>query len=348
MTSVPNWAEPGCSEVAPGVHRLPLSMPQDGLVAVNVYIVEGEDGLAMIDAGWHVPGSMVALRAGLRSIGADLVDIHDVFVTHVHRDHYTMGPQLRREVGARLHLGAGEQAGLELVQQQGDNQPVTSLGVLRRAGAAALAQTVERLMIQETWDALDWETPDEWVLPGEIEIAGRPVDAVAVPGHTKGHLVFHDRIAGLLFSGDHVLPTITPSIGFELGEWNLPLGRYLESLNLLLDRPDATLLPAHGSPGGSVHTRVRELLSHHDSRLAATSSRVVFGRGTGLEVASALGWTRRNRPFDELDPFNQMIAVCETVAHLDLLVERGALDVVRGDPVDRFLPAQRAVQPPSA
>ena len=51
-------------------------------------------------------------------------------------------------------------------------------------------------------------------------MGARVLEAVATPGHTKGHLVFHDLDAGLLFSGDHVLPTISPSIGFELGEWS--------------------------------------------------------------------------------------------------------------------------------
>ena len=35
---------------------------------------------------------------------------------------------------------------------------------------------------------------------------------------------------GLMFTGDHVLPTITPSIGFELSDWGRPLANYLESL----------------------------------------------------------------------------------------------------------------------
>lgn len=348
MTDGSDWTAPGCHQVAPGVHRLPLPMPQDGLQAVNVYVLEGTDGLAMIDAGWHVSGSLAVLEEGLRSLGAGLGDIRDVFVTHVHRDHYTMGPRLRREVGTRVHLGAGERPGLELVQQQGDNRPVTSLGVLSRAGAPELARTVESLVVHEPWDALDWESPEEWLCPGELEIAGRTVEAVAVPGHTKGHLVFQDHAAGLLFSGDHVLPRITPSIGFELGEWDLPLGHYLDSLKLLLSRPDATLLPAHGSPGGGVHDRVRELLAHHDRRLAATAVHVDARGSTGLQVATALTWTRRERRFEELDSFNQMIAVCETVAHLDVLVQHGVLDVEVGAGADRFLPGQRAVQPPSA
>jgi hypothetical protein len=34
-------------------------------------------------------------------------------------------------------------------------------------------------------------------------------------------------------------------------------------------------------------------------------------------------WTRRQTPLDELDPFNRMLAVTETLAHLELLVAQG-------------------------
>ena len=49
------------------------------------------------------------------------------------------------------------------------------------------------------------------------------------------------------------------------------------------------------------------------------------GPATAYEVARALSWTRRERHFDELDPFNQMMAVMETGAHLDVLVRQGRL-----------------------
>jgi glyoxylase-like metal-dependent hydrolase (beta-lactamase superfamily II) len=330
-----DWTAPGCYQVADGVHRVPLPMPQDGLRAVNVYVVEGSDGLAMVDAGWRVPGNLELLGDALGVIGARLQDVRDVYVTHVHRDHYTLGPELRRTVGGRLHLGAGERAGVEAVQALGSNQPLESLRQLRRAGAGELGRTIEGLMATEPWEARDWESPDEWLRPGEVSVAGRVVDAVEVPGHTKGHLVFHDRAAEHMFTGDHVLPTISPSIGFELGDWELPLGRYLESLAALLRRPDAMMLPAHGHPGGSVHQRVHELLAHHDHRLDATRA-LLSVPTTGLEVAQGLTWTRRERAFAELDAFNRMIAVCETMAHLDVLVERGDAQASYDAEVARF------------
>ncbi|MGI8311568.1 hypothetical protein [Saccharopolyspora hattusasensis] len=36
-----------------------------------------------------------------------------------------------------------------------------------------------------------------------------------------------------------------------------------------------------------------------------------------------LGWTHRNRKLLDLDPSNQVLAVGETNAHLDVLVTRG-------------------------
>jgi glyoxylase-like metal-dependent hydrolase (beta-lactamase superfamily II) len=339
-----DWTTPGCHQVAEGVHRVPLPMPQDGLRAVNVYVIEGPDGLALVDAGWRVPGNLGVLDRALHDLGRRLADVRDVYVTHVHRDHYTLAPELRRTTGVRVHLGQGELEGVRLIQELGNNQPTTSLRELRRAGALELAREVSLLVADEPWDGRDWEAPDEWLQPGQMEIAGRSVEAVAVPGHTKGHVVFHDLQRGHMFTGDHVLPAISPSIGFELGEWELPLGRYLESLKLLLDRPDATMFPAHGHPGGSVHARVRELLDHHDRRLEQTGDRLAAGPLRGWEVARGLTWTRRERAFATLDPFNQMIAVCETMAHLDVLVARGLLGVSYERDVAWFHPAVMAAR----
>lgn len=338
--TVADWTAPGCHPVLPGIHRIPLPMPQDGLRAVNVYAIEGPEGVALVDAGWRVPGALDALGAALAEIGRTLADVRDVVVTHVHRDHYTLAPALRRTAGARVHLGAGEAAGLALVRELGGNDPVSSFAQLVRAGADGLVDAVRALVATEEWCASDWEAPDHWLADGTLRLAGREVAVVPTPGHTKGHVVLHDPAAGVMFTGDHVLPTITPSIGFELGDWELPLGRYLGSLELLLDRPDAVMLPAHGAPGGSVHGRVRALLEHHDRRFAQTLAAVEDAAGsTGLDVARRLGWTRRARPFGALDTFNRMIAVCETMAHLDVLVDRGVVAASREGDVERFVRA---------
>jgi len=56
------------------------------------------------------------------------------------------------------------------------------------------------------------------------------------------------------------------------------------------------------------------------------------------EVAGQMTWTRRQRRLDELDPFNQMLAVLETAAHLDLLVLQGRLRALVSDGVTGYVP----------
>ena len=53
-----DWADPGAYEVSDGVFRIPLSMPNDGLHAVNVYAMETGDGLVLVDAGWRTATSL--------------------------------------------------------------------------------------------------------------------------------------------------------------------------------------------------------------------------------------------------------------------------------------------------
>lgn len=57
------WTEAGAFAVAPGVHRVPLPLPMDALRAVNVYVIEDDDGLVLIDGGWALSESRATLSA---------------------------------------------------------------------------------------------------------------------------------------------------------------------------------------------------------------------------------------------------------------------------------------------
>ena len=326
------WTDPGASAVAPGVHRIPLPLPDDGLRAVNVYVLETADGLTLVDGGWAVEASRQALVDGLAELGAGLGDVRRFLVTHVHRDHYTQAVVLRGETGADVALGAGERPTLELLLDERRSPLAEQVQALRRLGAGDLADGVAAAVRDTPADRTGWELPDTWLTPGEVPLpGGRVLEAVATPGHTAGHLVFADDAAGLLFAGDHVLPTITPSIGFEPVLTPDPLGAFLRSLAVVRARPDARLLPAHGEVTGSVHARVDELVAHHGRRLDE-AHRLAEGTGScAAEVAAQLRWTRRERAYAELDGFNRMLAVFETAAHLDLLVAQGRLAAQTAD-----------------
>jgi glyoxylase-like metal-dependent hydrolase (beta-lactamase superfamily II) len=328
------WTEPGVFEVAPGVYRIPLPLPNDGLHTVNVYAIDDGDGIVLIDSGWALDAGETALESALGSLGHGFEDVHRFLVTHVHRDHYTMAVALRRRFGTKVALGAGEQPSLaKIISRTRDGQ----VNDLTTWGAPHLAEKWRALMASVGEDALrDYEEPDEWLDGTDVALEKRVLRVLPTPGHTRGHVVFIDADSSLLFAGDHVLPHITPSIGFEPARPALPLGDYLDSLRLVRDFPDLRLLPAHGPVTESSHARVDELLAHHEDRLAATLDAVQSGTGTAFETARKLGWTRRQRKFVELDVFNQVLATGETAAHLDVLVHRGLLTTAAADGVVQY------------
>ena len=321
-----DWTAPEPEPVAPGVTRVPLPLPMDGLKAVNVYVLETDQGLTCIDAGWAIEASRNRFESSLRKLGHRLSDITRFLVTHVHRDHYTQAVTVRRDFGrATVALGVGEKPTIDMFNSA-DLAADPAVDRLHLTGAHDIAQKWRKLFEGRDPELDLWGYPDTW-LEGDhqVEVGERILQAVPTPGHTAGHYVFADHEAGLLFAGDHVLPSITPSVGFELVFVDNPLGDFLGSLRAVRDLPDLRLLPAHGPVTHSSHARVDELLAHHDHRLALCRSAVDPGGSTAYDVAQRLTWTRRERFLADLDLFNAALASMETMVHLDLLVRQGTL-----------------------
>jgi glyoxylase-like metal-dependent hydrolase (beta-lactamase superfamily II) len=308
----------------------------DGLRAVNVYVLETEQGLVLVDGGWAIDDSRKQLESSLAAIGYEVRDITRFLVTHVHRDHYTQASVVRREVGSHVSLGIGDKPTLDLLRgaRLGEDPTVTQL---RRYGAGPLAEQWARTISGDQPDVTHWGYPDAWLdADVTLDIGGRALEAVSTPGHTQGHYVFVDPAADLLFAGDHVLPTITPSIGFELVYAELPLGDFLGSLAKVRALPDMRLLPAHGPVTESSHARIDELVAHHDQRLQLCLDAVESGLQTAHDVAAVLPWTRHERRLRDLDVFNAGLATLETAAHLELLASQGRVDRADVDGAPRF------------
>ena len=321
-----DWTSPGVYDVGAGVYRIPLPLPQDGLRAVNVYAVRDGDGLTLVDSGWAITEARDLLEQAVKLLDFSLAGVKRFLVTHVHRDHYTMAVTLRREFGMRISLGHAEAGTLRAVRDQSVKPWGAMQAQLQLGGAFDLVRLLSQA--QGANDPAEWEDPDDWIeAPQEITFGPGQGSwqAHATPGHTRGHVVFVDPARDVMFAGDHVLPRITPSIGFEQNQAEYPLRDYLDSLKLVRGLPDRRLLPAHGPVALSVHHRVDELIEHHDTRLTQIDATVDQGASTASESAHLMLWTRRGRQFGELDVLSQCLAVTETMAHLDVLVLAGRL-----------------------
>jgi glyoxylase-like metal-dependent hydrolase (beta-lactamase superfamily II) len=317
-------------ELSDSVARVPLPLPLAELKHVNCYVIQGSEGITLIDPGWAWPETSHALRRGLAALGLDMADIARILVTHAHWDHYSQAYQWKLERGTEILVGRGEHHSIDTWGLYDTAFPL-QVGLLKRAGDEQRATTLETLQLAEIERHMDFGPPTTYLDGGEtLTGADVPIHVISTPGHTRGHLVF--EADGMLFTGDHVLPRITPSIAYERDPDRMSLRSYLASLQLLLDRPDSPMMPAHGAVTGSVHERVTELLEHHDRRLKIAADLIAAGDRTAHDVASHMTWTRRERTLEELGPEHSWTAVLEAAAHLELLVWRGDLSKdVTGD-----------------
>ncbi|WP_062996758.1 MBL fold metallo-hydrolase [Nocardia mikamii] len=338
MTQPDDWTEPGPHHVVRGIHRIPLPLPIDGLAAVNAYLLESPEGLILIDPGWASPQTEQAVAAALRRLGYELGDIALCLATHHHADHYTQAFAWRETLGCKLFAGREERHSIEAAGLPGSfpNHPP----LLARCGAPELASRIARGDGPTEWDDIPFGAPDGWLDNGDVIALRRgALEVIATPGHTRGHVVFHHPETRILISGDHILPHITPSIGFEKAPEPHPLRSYLQSLRLVGGLPDTALLPSHGPVTRSTHARVDALLDHHRHRLDEVCERVDAGATTAHDIAAALPWTRRRLRLEELPAEHQLSAIMEINAHLDVLALQGRVGHDDRATVHRFAPA---------
>ncbi|MFL6154639.1 MAG: MBL fold metallo-hydrolase [Marmoricola sp.] len=336
MTSTASRTSDVVEQVNDTVHRIELPLPFDDLHIVNAYAVVGTTGITLVDPGWSSPESEATLLRALASLGADRSDVRRTLVTHAHPDHFTLAVTWQRDHGIPIHLGADEAPSVLAFDPTSTRFPAQA-ELLERAGIPALAAVIRALPLEAYEQQMTFATPQHWVTDQQvIDCDGEILVAHATPGHTRGHVVYHQPSTGSFFTGDHVLPRITPSIGLELVPEELALARYLDSLDLLLAIHDGPMLSAHGPVTASVHARARELLVHHDERLAAITALVGAGHTTASAIAAELTWTRHQRSLAALNDVHRMTAIVEVLAHLDLLVSQGLVHRTPVGEVDHF------------
>ena len=329
------WSErvlPPVERVRPGLWSVPVPIPNNPLRYVLVYAIELPDGVALIDTGWPVDDAWDVLVAGLAEAGFALTDVRAVLVTHHHPDHAGLAARVRRASGAWVGMHAAEARAIEEVDGEWLARFMAEWMLARGASAAEASAGIGTIPFD--FAELAENRPDRLIEDGDLPLAPHvQLRAVWTPGHTQGHLCFHDEAAGLLFSGDHVLPRISPNIALMDGLGRVdPLSDFLTSLDAVGKLSVDEVLPAHEYRFAGLEHRVRQLRAHHEVRLGELAERVAeHPDATTYELATRLTWSR---PWDQIGQMRRA-AVGETLAHLAVLQRRGR--VVRLDGVvDRW------------
>jgi glyoxylase-like metal-dependent hydrolase (beta-lactamase superfamily II) len=322
-------AKLGVSAVAPGVWRAALPFPSP-LVYSFCYVLSVDDGYVAVDLGWDSDESWELFRAVIDRAGGTLDQLVGVVVTHAHPDHYGLARRVRAHTGAWLALHEAERPALATTVAERRRRVSDLQEWLVRCGAPAEERDRLQAEEEEIASALPSILPDVLLADAQPvpQTAGR-IAAIHTPGHTPGHLCFEDREQALLFTGDHVLPRITPNVSKRPTSDRDPLRDYAASVSLLRGRQARLVLPGHEWAFDRLDDRLDAILSHHQARLDEVETVVHQGRATVWEIAEAVSWSR---PFGQLNGRAIRSALGETWAHLQRLTALGRINESDGQP----------------
>ena len=323
---------PPVEQVRPGLWSVPVPIPDNPLRYTLSYAFTGDAGPLIVDPGWDSAAGRRALTAGLATAGVTPRDVAGIVVTHIHPDHHGLSSWVREESGAWIAMHAAEAETLPARIWPGQ-EPGADQDWLRGHGVpgddAALLLVMDPAHFSH---ALDLPEPDRFVADGErLPLAGREVRAIWTPGHTPGHLCLHDAAAGVLLTGDHLLPRISPNISVLSARDADPLSDYLASLDRTGSFGAEEALPAHEYRFRGLGLRSAALIAHHHDR-AAEILQVIdrLGQPTAWAIASQLTWSRG---WAALHGMMRRMALGETVAHLNYLITTHAVRRVAGPPL---------------
>ncbi len=346
-------------EVAPGVRWLRMGLPF-ALNHINLWLLrdqlDGREGWTVVDCGID----NAATRANWETVFADELQglpVLRVIVTHMHPDHIGLAhwlcerwsgeaarpgaPECRlwisatdwnaARVASSTSTGFGGEEAARFFALHGLLDQNALAGVRARAGYyASLVPQVPRRYRR--------------LMDGQVlHIGGVAWHCIAGYGHAPEHIALHAPGLGehgVLISGDMVLPRISTNVSvIDLEPEANPLPLFLRSVAAMRALPAQTLvLPSHGQPFTGLHTRITQLLQHHEDRLAELLPACAEAALSAAELLPLLF----KRP---LDLHQTTFAMGEAIAHLHLLAEEGRLQPVHGrDGVRRW----RTVAEPAA
>jgi len=332
----PHAAPPAPGEaiaIADGIlwTRLPLPFRLDH---VNVYLLEDEGGYAVLDTGVDTPEARAVwgkLFAGsLR--GKRLTKI---IVTHFHPDHIGLAGWLCRRFDAPLYCGlitylSSINISIRPDSLEGEHYRDFYLrhGLAPEVAAMVATRGHEYLRLVHAL-----EPTFRRILAGDtLSVGGRSYRLLSGEGHAPEQIMLLSEADRLFLAADQVLAKITPNVSvWAVDPDGDPLAQYLTSLRALKDRvrPDVLVLPGHQLPFYGLHTRVDELIAHHELRCDMILSACKGAPHSAAELVPVL--------FPKaLDPHQMSFAFSETQAHINYLIGRGALDAaLSADGIER-------------
>jgi len=309
----------------------------------SVYVIDDGPGRLLVDTGPDYRGAFDIARA---AIGPRLPDL--VVATHGHLDHAGLG-SLWRKVGVPVAIGADD-ANLVRDPALRDSHAFDVMAEFVRASGApddVVVEIITGLEQRREWShrasnqreyrpggaGQRWPTglrfegfEPSGTIETDVSDIGCGLAILQSPGHTPGNLVLVQRAEGWLFSGDQLLPEITPTPAIQPlppgqgeGDWRFhSLPHFVASLKRLAALNLTRCFPGHGEPFDDVTGAIAANLGAIEQR-----SERVLSEIRDLHSATLYEVADRLYPRAVRRRFWQIISTVQ--GHLDLLEAAGSV-----------------------
>jgi glyoxylase-like metal-dependent hydrolase (beta-lactamase superfamily II) len=312
-------------EVAPGLHWLRMPLPF-ALDHINLWLIDdeidGRRGWSLIDSG---AGTDTTRAAWERLFGGAMGDrpLLRLFATHCHPDHVGLSGWLCEHFDAPFWTSAAEFAFARMMAAAlpGVDGP-SAIPHFKKHGLTDPVMLEQMQSRKNYYPSLVPSVPPAYTRlqdGQQVTLGGHAWRVITGFGHSPEHVSLFSADLKLLLAGDMVLPRISTNVSvFAVEPEGNPLQLYLDSLDKFADLPaDTLVLPAHGRPFRSLHTRIEQLRAHHAARLDEVRQACAQAC-TALDIVPIMF----RRP---LDAHQLSFAIGEALAHLHMLWFSGHL-----------------------
>ena len=320
--------------VAAGVRWARIPLPMD-LNHINVWLVEVEDGCIIVDTGVAISMGKEAWETIELDVFAS-APVRAVFVTHIHPDHVGLAAWLQQRHGVPVLMSRRTHEMLGFMLGRTGAPSIADAEAFLRSHGLTDMERVASMLNPERFAQIVSGMPEvaQYVADSQTLLWGtQQWRALETNGHAEGHLCLSNDSSRVLISGDQVLPTISSNISFTFRSADPnPLKSYLDSLGRLRTLPEETLvLPSHGTPFRGLQHRIDDLRGHHEEQLEKLCGLCAQPKNA-MELLPRM--FRR-----ELKGMHLFLALGETLAHLEYLVQAGRMQRRAGEGVVRYVTA---------
>lgn len=293
---------------------------------VNVYLIKNRP-VTLVDTGADTPEAYKKLRSMLPLLGVDIEKVERIVLTHSHPDHSGLAVKVASVSGA---LVLAHQREMKKLTSE-DDYFRERIPFIMETGIPAqwlrnmlgerdkLPRPVLRgVQIREVEGGENLEFGD-----GELKL-------LHLPGHSPGHMCLYDPGQKFFFSGDFMLPHITPNPLMEPDPGQpgrrLPaLKQYLGGLSQVEQMNISVVFPGHGGSFSDCRGVIETARRHHREQVKLISRKLQGRELNTFQLCREI--------YPTLEGWEVFLGLSEIQAHLDLMAEEQAVGVCRRDGV---------------